>query len=422
MRPNSNPLRVINLQASNFKRLSAIDITPDGDVVVIGGKNGQGKTSVLDAIWLALGGAKAPKPAQPIRTGEDTAFVRLDLGDLVVTRKWARDKASTLTVENADGAKYSSPQAMLDSLIGRLSFDPLAFSLLPQKDQLTQLLDMVELPFDPKAIQAKRDEWFRERTELNRAAMKTKAALEQYTEPGEELPDAEVTSRDLLDEIRRVEQANGAKEAARAHVSRCADRVSLSLDALDRAQKDYASAQAEHVAAAEGFHELPEIRDTAALNRRLDDIGRINDLVRARNAHRSTAEFLVSVQNKAEAFTEKIAQLDARKAAELSQAKFPVEGLGFDEDGVTFNGIPFRQCSAAERLRVSVGMAMSANPSIRVIRIEDASLLDDDNLMLIADMATDNDYQVWIERVGDPGDVGILIEDGSVAAVDGVRA
>ena len=39
-----------------MKRLKAVDITPDGTLQIITGRNAQGKTSVLDAIWLALGG------------------------------------------------------------------------------------------------------------------------------------------------------------------------------------------------------------------------------------------------------------------------------------------------------------------------------------------------------------------------------
>jgi hypothetical protein len=93
----------------------------------------------------------------------------------------------------------------------------------------------------------------------------------------------------------------------------------------------------------------------------------------------------------------------------------PVEGLGFDTDGVTFNGIPLAQVSAAERLRVSVAMAMSLNPTVRVIRITDGSLLDSDNMAIIADLADTNDFQVWIERVDETGDVGIVIEDGVIA-------
>ncbi len=100
-------MKIIEFRAERFKRLSAVEITPEGNTVIISGKNGQGKSSVLDAIWLALGGGNATKDSAttvPIKEGEKDAVVRLDLGDMVVTRKWTAS-GSTLTVEGADGRK-----------------------------------------------------------------------------------------------------------------------------------------------------------------------------------------------------------------------------------------------------------------------------------------------------------------------------
>ena len=91
-------------------------------------------------------------------------------------------------------------------------------------------------------------------------------------------------------------------------------------------------------------------------------------------------------------------------------------GLGFDDDGVTLDGVPFAQASAAEQLRVSVAMAMALNPKVRIIRITDGSLLDSENLALIEEMAGANGFQVWIERVDESGAVGVVIEDGEVKA------
>lgn len=98
----------------------------------------------------------------------------------------------------------------------------------------------------------------------------------------------------------------------------------------------------------------------------------------------------------------------------LEEASFPVVGLGFDEDGVTFEGVPLDQASQAQRVRVSVAMGIAMNPELRVLLVRDASLLDDESMGMIAQMAEDADAQLWLERVGD-GDAGaIIIEDGAV--------
>jgi ABC-type histidine transport system ATPase subunit len=106
--------------------------------------------------------------------------------------------------------------------------------------------------------------------------------------------------------------------------------------------------------------------------------------------------------------------LQNKKTDALTEATFPVDGLGFDENGVTFDGKPFTQASGAEQLRVSLAMAMALNPQLKVIHIKNGSLLDSENMQIIEDMAKDKDYQVWIEVVDESGKVGIYIEDGEV--------
>ena len=108
--------------------------------------------------------------------------------------------------------------------------------------------------------------------------------------------------------------------------------------------------------------------------------------------------------------------IDEAKQDLLSKAKFPIEGLSFDESGVYYNETPFSQCSSAERLRVSTAMGMAAlnkDPNgLKIILIRDGSLLDADNLKMISDMAEKNGYQVWIERVGEGQECTVIIEDG----------
>src|SRR5580693_6116932 len=123
-------LRIISLEAENFKRLVAVAIKPDGSMIVISGRNGAGKSSILDAVAVAIGGKKAA-PAEPIRKGQDKAEINLDLGRYKVRRTFKRgddgEVTSALYLEQADGSRPRSPQAMLDDLMGELAFDPLDF-------------------------------------------------------------------------------------------------------------------------------------------------------------------------------------------------------------------------------------------------------------------------------------------------------
>ena len=158
-------MQIVQLEAENIKRLHAVRIRPDGAIVQITGKNGEGKSSVLDAIAYGLAGERGI-PAKPIREGAEEAKIVVDLGDLTVTRRWTKAGKTYLSVEGKGGAKSSSPQKLLDSLVGELTFDPLAFSRMAPRDQVATLKGVAKLDFS--AQDKRRSEVFDERTGINR--------------------------------------------------------------------------------------------------------------------------------------------------------------------------------------------------------------------------------------------------------------
>lgn len=405
-------MKIIRLTAENIKRLKAVEITPDGTLQVIGGRNGQGKTSVLDAIWLALGGGAAAKSTvKPIRDGEDHASVRLDLGDLIVHRTWAGDKTA-LTVTAADGAKYNSPQSVLDALIGRLSFDPIEFTQFTPAKQREALLTLVDLPFDPGALDAERTAAYDARTEIGRTVRALEGQLAGLPSVPADTPETEVSSAVLFAE----QQA--AQEAHRAHLS----TVLAAEDATDwRRQAENALAEAQRVLSVQkaaeadalaAVHALPELPDLAEIASRVGRIDQVNAAVRAKTERARVLAELDVERMTYDAGTSELARIDQVKADGLAAAQFPIDGLGFDDDGVTYQGLPFSQASSAEQIRVSLAIAIALNPKLRVIRILDGSLLDADNMALIEAMASASDYQVWMERVGDSDENAVIIEDG----------
>ncbi len=403
-------MKIVKLTAENYKRLKAVEISPDGTSVVIAGRNAQGKSSVLDAIWAALaGGAGAKETSRPIRDGETKASVVLDLGDLVVTRRWT-SAGTTLEVAAQDGARYGSPQTILDGLIGRLSFDPLAFAEQDAKHQLQMLLDVVELPFDPVELDAKRRGVFEKRTEVNREVKRLEAQLSSLAPPLGEVPEEEVSAFAIAEELRtaeetqrRIDETLGSVSTAEADVS----RMKLELEAAE-------TALGELRAAAEALPDAPDVDEIRA---RLATVDATNAAVRVEKERTRLTQELETEKKLSDRKTRELAAIDKEKADAIAAAKMPLEGLSFDEDGVLYQGVPFSQASSAERLRVGIAMAMALNPKIRVIRITDGSLLDSENLALIEEMAGEHDFQIWIEKVDESGSVGITIEDGQVAGV-----
>jgi DNA repair exonuclease SbcCD ATPase subunit len=124
-------MHIIELRAKGLKRINAVTIRPEpgSPLVRIAGKNGQGKTSTLDAIWIALKGRAVAGP-EPIRKGSEEAVCELDLGEMkverVLRRKGKAEMTSELRVTLASGERVrQSPQAVVDALLGELTLDPL---------------------------------------------------------------------------------------------------------------------------------------------------------------------------------------------------------------------------------------------------------------------------------------------------------
>lgn len=425
MNETNRGLRVVKLSAENYKRLSAVEITPDLDAatVTIAGRNAQGKSSVLDAIWAALSNTAAARgttTTRPIRDGEKTARVTVDLGDIIVTRKWEGDK-NTLIVESADGARFPSPQKMLDDLIGRLSFDPLAFASLPAKAQQAELLQLVDLPFDPATLAGQRQAAFNDRTDVGRTVRQLQGQLDGFSEISDDVPDDLVSVADLLAELdgaiskqTAVENAAGEVASAQEVVSAAKLEIEELQDKLISWNRRLAEAEERVSRATNRQANLPEPPEIESIRARIDGAEEINDAVRQKHQRQQILDLLDAEKSKQDAFTTRIAELDKARTDGLAAATFPIDGLGFDDAGVTYNGVPFAQASSAERLRVSVAMAMALNPKIRVIRIADGSLLDSENLAVIEAMAAEQGFQVWIEVVDETGAIGVVIEDGAV--------
>lgn len=431
MRKSSSLGRIVRLQAQNVKKIRAVDIKPDGSLVVIGGKNGAGKSSVLDSIEMALCG-KVAQPPQPVRRGEEKAYIVCEFEDITVTRTIKPNGDGVLKVTNKEGARFDSPQTMLDKLVGGLSFDPLEFaSRMKPPEQAATLRKLVGI--DTTALDIERRTAFDQRTVVNRDGKALKAQLDAMAQH-DGVPDEETPTSALVEELQaaqaknaaHADQRKGVAEAlgelgdAQADEQASKDRVAAARAALDEAEAELKAAGVavlkatdEHVRRAEAAKSLKDI-DTAPITERMNTLDETNRKVRENAKRADTHTKYTAKQAEWKALDDKVKACDAKKRKMIEDAEFPVEGLGFGEDGVEFNGFPFEQASLAEQLRVSVSMAIAMNPGLPVMLVHDGSLLDEDSFSMMSEMAEKAGAQVWLERVGNDKHVEILIEDGAI--------
>lgn len=422
-------MKIVELRASNFARLSAVEIRPDGAVVPIIGKNSAGKTSVLRAIWTALEG-KAAAPARPIHEGAERAVIKLDLGELVVTRTFSRGKhgdiTTDLTVVDASRGKIGkTPQAVLDALLGDLTFDPLAFAKLPSKDQVARLRALVPgIDFD--AIEREREDTFDARTACNRLAKEKRTLADGIQLPAGPEPEA-VDLSGLTARLQAANASNAQVGQMRANVASRRSEAERLRDAAEEWRSDAArliqkAEDAERIATsteaeAERVEKtIPAPADTTKIAEQIAAAGqtsRVRRLFEDRRAHEAAA---AAHEEQSGNLTAVIGNLDTAVRDAVAKAKLPA-GLSFGEGAVLLNGAPFVDAGTAEKIVASLEVGMALNPSLRVLLVDEGSELDVEHLALVAQIAEKNNFQVWICKVAEGEQtVGFRIEDGRVAA------
>lgn len=408
--------KILHLKAENIQRIKVVEITPTGNLVVVGGSNGNGKTSLLDSIMFFLGGKKALSD-MPVREGTAKGSVTMETEDFVGTKTIYPDGKQELELRPKKELGMT-PQKFFDSIASKLTFDPLAFANMEKKDQVEVVKRLI--PFDFSGNETFRKTVYNERTFVNRER-DAKIAENEATPFDPSFPvDAEPFDLHELESISQQEVAKVQLEAKVAEgkkliVEANAEQELLraQIEALDEKKAKITKWLTDNEPKLAEFGNLDELVTAAKAKNALqhERNARIHANAMAKNI------FVAMQQHKAKSdeLTKTIERLDREKISAIENAELPVKGLSFtDDDGVSYGGIPFSVLSGAERLKVSFAMAIALNPSLRIALIRDGSLLDDENLKLISEMAQQHDFQIWLERVGKGEECSVVLEDGCV--------
>lgn len=433
-------LQIIGMTVENIKRIRLARIKPKGNVIVVAGKNGSGKTSLLDAIAWGLTGTSTV-PTYPIRKGQRVGTVKIDLGDFIVTRHFTHvdqeksAKGATyvtkLLIEGKRREQFPSPQSLLNGLMGKISFDPLAFTRMEDAEQLKTLRELVTFDIDIDKVQAEIKAAYDERREAGRIRDASKARLASMTQPEADLPTTPINVEAITKKLEgaanhnnmvaQLRRRKASHEEAAAYYAEEA-KAKRERAAELRRQAEVMEQEAEQLVA-KGTETLAlgakvdtgEELDTANLALEISNANSLNARISAAERYRLTEDEVKDATAEWERLDTLLKERTKDLDDALARAKMPIEGLGIGNDEVLYKGLPFGQASNAEQIQVSMALAMASNPKLRVLRIADGSLLDTDSFALIADAAAKNGFQVWIERVDTTGKVGIVMEDGEAS-------
>ena len=393
------PVKIIELEAENIKRVKAVQIVPAlNGLTIIGGDNNQGKTSVLDAIAWALGGDKyRPEAAQ--REGANTPprlHVNLSNG-LVVER---RGKNSALTVSDPSGRKGG--QLLLNEFVEQLALD------------LPRFMNM-----NDREIRALYDR----RTTIGQIAEQKKHFAEEQVEY-HDAPDEPVSVSELIRSQQEILARNGENQRKREraaqlaqHVKDLQERVDSLAAQLQQASEQCANAMKDLETAQKSAEDLQD-ESTAELEASIRDAEEINRKVRA-NLDKARAEDEArSYADQYKALTDSIDAKRQERRALLDGADLPLPGLSVDDGALTYQGKRWGDMSGSDQLRVATAIVRKLNPECGFVLLDKLEQMDLRTLTDFGSWLASEGLQAIATRVSTGGECQIIIEDGRVQGAD----
>lgn len=419
-------VKIASVEAENVKRVKAVYMEPKADgLTVIGGRNAQGKTSVLDAIAWALGGNRM-KPTAAKRedaAGDPHLRVVLDNG-IVVERK---GKNSTLKVIDPEGKK--SGQQLLDSFVEQLALNLPRFMGGSDRDKAEVLLGILGIGDQLADLDAKKQAAYNQRRAVGQMERQKRGAAEEMTH-WPDVPDEEVSAAELIAEQSAILARNGERQRKRLHaaaIDQAVKAAQADLDRLNQQSRELAermAAKAEELQgltadAADAAKDAAQLQDesTAELEERLAQVEAVNDKVRT-NMRRARA--MAEADELREQYQEldgRVKELDKQRTDLLRGAELPLPELSVEfgekgEPALAYMGRAWDCMSGSDQLKVATAIVRACKPECGFVLVDKLEQMDAQTLKEFGEWAEGEGLQVIGTRVSTGDECSLVIEDG----------
>ena len=403
-------VRITSLELANVKRIKAValDPAPTG-LTVIGGRNGQGKTSVLDAIAWALGGERF-RPDAAKREGsvlDPELRVQLSNG-LTVIRKGPK---SALTVVDESGRR--SGQQLLNEFVEVLALDLPKFLNASDKERASILLNILGIQDQLDALEREERAAYDQRLQVGRDRDRARHYAEELPW-NEGAPETEVSMADLTAEMEAAQAIISNNRQKRTELERLQNDAERLLEQIDELQERYQSILIAAKSLADEVQHLPVPPDTDLILQRMKGAETTNAKVRENKAHLDADARAAALAEQYDELSSQVEDVRSRRMALLDGADMPLPGLSVQEGVLTYQGQPWSCMSSAEQLRAATAIVARLKPECRFVLVDKLEQMDVDTLRKFGAWAAEHGLQVIGTRVSTGDECSIIIEDGEV--------
>lgn len=393
-------VKISEFQIENVKRIKAVDYEPSqSGLTVIGGRNNQGKTSVLDSIAWALGGDKF-KPSKAQRDGSVIPpYLKVTLSNGIVVER--KGKNSSLKVIDPSGNKAG--QQLLNDFVESFALNLPKFMESNSAEKAKTLLQIIGVGDTLTELEREETSKYNQRHSVGLVAdQKKKYAQEMIYY--DDVPEEIISASELIKQQQQILLENAENKKKR-------DRLSSLIKRKNELEIELAQVTSDLDIAQTDAKDL-EDRSTAEIEKSIENIDMINAKIRSNLDKEKAEEDARNFQRQYDELTGEIEDLREAKKKLLDNADLPLPELSVSEGEITYKGMKWDNMSGSDQLKVATAIIRKLNPNCGFVLMDKLEQMDNETLSEFAQWLEKENLQVIATRVSTGDECSLIIEDG----------
>jgi hypothetical protein len=398
---DSKEFKIEKVFLKNYKGIDEENINLKCQSFIIWASNAKGKTSFLNSVEDLFVGKNVGAPQ--IKKGADKSEIwavikETGSGVRYKVKRVITEKTTRLEIicdSDPNFKPEGGPQTWINDVLGQISFNIGDLLSKSKEEQVKELKKLCNI--DTTNIDIKLKEAETQRTDFNTLLKNAKAKFEAVKAPSDE-------DLEKFKETKNSTELN-AKLVKQVEIN--AKHTQLEQD-IENNKKAVADLEKKLEAAETLLKEqkaqkekLEKFEDITLLSKEIEDVNDHNEQVRKNTEFLTLQKEYEENKASAELWQSRVELARKKRQEYIQSAKLPVDGLSFDEEkGIMYKEIPLSEHNTAEKAFVEAMIKMSRQSvNLKVIRIENASLLDDENIKRLTEKCKEAGYQVGFEMV-----------------------